>query len=347
MKKIVLLIIMAVYAFSVDVGVLLPLTGSTSNYGEYAKRGLELAVKDNKDINLIYVDTKGSKIETATATERLISKHKVDVIIGEVSSTNTIVAGSIAEKHKVPLITPTATNTAITNKKEYVMRACFDDAFQGQALAKFTMSIKPKSLIIITDTAQSYSVGLTKEFKKVYKGEYKEFIIQTGDVDFTAIVSRLKPDDVIFFSGYYKEVALMLNKMSTLNKNNTIIAGDAVGFNETAEIGGKASDNVYFGAQYNMEDLSSDFAKEYTSKYNEPPETYSALSYDTVNLVADAINSCVVPNSECINKALHESNYTGVSGLIKIDVNGNTVKDMVVNKFQSGKIEFVRIYKSN
>lgn len=346
-KSLLILITLCLNLFAINIGVVLPISGATSNYGEYSMRGLEIAQSLNpvtlsgEKINLIYADSKGSKTEAGLAVERLIQQFKVVAIIGEVSSSNSIVVANVCEKYGIPMLTPTATNTMITNNKKYVSRACFDDDFQGYALAKYVNKTIDK-VVIITDIGQSYSVGLTKAFKNNFKGSYREFNINTGDVDFSHIVLNLKPTDVVFFSGYYKELALLVRKMSSLDMNNVIVGGDAIGFSDIYTIGGKASDNVYFSAQFNPEGATNIFITEYLKKYKDEPETFSALSYDAYNIMLHAINRCATVTSTCINTGIHTlDNYIGVSGAITIDINGNAKKDVIINKFNSGKITLI------
>lgn len=63
--------------------------------------------------------------------QRLVSSDKVDAVIGEVTSTNTLAMTKMAEDTKTPLVSPTATNDRVTSGRQYVSRVCFSDSFQG------------------------------------------------------------------------------------------------------------------------------------------------------------------------------------------------------------------------
>lgn len=95
------------YAKTINLGVVLPLTGPVAAYGQDVFNGIELANKlnaklDNGDeVKLIVIDTKGDKLETTSAVNRLIAQDKVIGIIGEATTPNTIQAISIVEDKKI------------------------------------------------------------------------------------------------------------------------------------------------------------------------------------------------------------------------------------------------------
>ena len=131
------------YALEAKVGILLPLTGSQAYYGKETKNGIDLAVeqfnKSNGEIKIkVFVkDSQSSPAEAAKGINKLITSDKVTSVIGEVISSNTIAAGSISEKAKIPIISPAATSDSVTLGKKYIYRTCFTDSFQGLVMANF------------------------------------------------------------------------------------------------------------------------------------------------------------------------------------------------------------------
>lgn len=135
----VLTMVNCLYAKDINIGVVLPLTGTVAAYGQDVFNGIELANKlqpklSNGDvIKLITIDTKGDKLETSNGVNRLIATDKVLGIIGEATTPNTIQAISIAEE-KNSLIAPVASGDKLLDKKKYASRVCFKDSFQGDNL---------------------------------------------------------------------------------------------------------------------------------------------------------------------------------------------------------------------
>jgi branched-chain amino acid transport system substrate-binding protein len=130
---------------TVRIGVYLPMTGGVASFGQMEWAGIQTAnaMKPTvlgKKVELFLVDTRSDKIEAANAVSRLIERNKVSAIIGEAISGNTLAGGPIAEKARVPMVSPTATNPLVTQGKKYVFRVCFLDTFQGEAAAKFAFT---------------------------------------------------------------------------------------------------------------------------------------------------------------------------------------------------------------
>jgi len=113
-------------------------------------RGIELAVKEQnakggikgKKIQLITLDDQGKPEEAATATTKLVTQDKVAAVLGEVASSLSLAMAPIAQKHQVPMVTPSSTNPQVTEIGDYIFRVCFIDPFQGTVMAKFSLETR-------------------------------------------------------------------------------------------------------------------------------------------------------------------------------------------------------------
>jgi branched-chain amino acid transport system substrate-binding protein len=156
----------------VKIGVYYPMTGPSAVYGQIGYKGLQLAQKERptvlgREVKLFLTDNRSDKVESANAVSRLIQKNKVDAVIGGLTSSNTLAGAPVAEKSKVPMISPWATNPVVTQGKKWVFRACFIDPFQGYVGAKFAReNLKAKTAAVLIDISQDYSVGIASFFMK-------------------------------------------------------------------------------------------------------------------------------------------------------------------------------------
>jgi len=349
-------------AKEVKIGVVLPLTGPIAAFGQTSKDGLEIAhaqndkLKNGDTVKLIVLDDRGDKVEAATAVKRLLNKDNVTVILGEVASGNSMAMAPVAEKAKTPMITHASTNPRVTKGKKYVTRACFIDPFQGAVMAKYAIDSGMKKAVVVTDAKQDYSVGLSKAFKKAYKANggkvLKTVLINSGDKDFNAQVSTIKSlnPDIIAFTGYYPEAALMVKQARAMGVQTPFIGADGVGFPELVKIGGKASEGFMYTDHFNEAAAESPEAKAYVEafhkKYNKAADSMGALAADAYGMILDAMNKCIdekkgADDKECINQKLRNTkDYKGITGVINIDENGNAVKSAVINAVKDGKFEY-------
>ena len=87
-------------------------------------------------------------------------------IIAGGTSGNSRAAAPKAQSAKIPLISPSGTDPAVTQVGEYIFRACFVDAFQGEVMAKFAVNtLKAKKAAILFDFNSPYGRGLTDYFE--------------------------------------------------------------------------------------------------------------------------------------------------------------------------------------
>ncbi|WP_456391553.1 ABC transporter substrate-binding protein, partial [Nitratifractor sp.] len=288
-------------AKEVKIGVVLPLTGPIAAFGQTSKGGLDIAyeqnhkLKNGDEVKLVVLDDRGDKVEAATAVKRLLDKNGVTVILGEVASGNSMAMAPIAEKAKTPMITHASTNPRVTKGKKYVTRACFIDPFQGAVMAKYALDNGMKTAVVVTDAKQDYSVGLSKAFKKAYTAGggkiLKTVLINSGDKDFNAQVSTIKAanPDIIAFTGYYPEAALMVKQARAMGVKAPFIGADGVGFPELVKIGGKAAEGFMYTDHFNEAAASSPEAKAYVEafhkKYNKPADSMGALAADAYGMI--------------------------------------------------------------
>lgn len=342
----------------IKLGAYLPMTGGVAAYGEMEWAGIQIA-KDmepdvlGKRIDIVLVDTKSDKIESANAVTLLVEKEKVAAILGEAISGNTMAGNPISEAAKIPSVSPSATNPLVNQGKQYAFRACFIDPFQGEVAARFAASnLKALKAAVIIDNAQDYAVGLAKFFEKELIKQGGKIVstsyIQTGDQDFSAQLSTIQAvnPDIIYAPNYYTEDALMAKQARDLGLNQPILTGDGAQADPLLEIGGSAVENMYFTAHFHKQGASTERAKEYIKRYEEKykkgADAFGALGADAYFLLVDAIKRAGSTEGSKIRDALAGTkDFKAVSGLISMGEGGNPIKSMVINKVEGGKFTYV------
>ena len=341
-------------------GAVFPLTGPIASYGEESVNGIRLALEKinaektlPKKIKLIVEDNKGEPGESANAVRKLIDIDKVSAILGSVASSNTLAAAPIAQRSRVPLLSPASTNEKVTQAGEYVARTCFTDDFQGVVLAKFAhQTLKKKKAAIIVDNASDYSKGLEKVFREKFtqlggKVIDQQFTYTQKDTDFRSLLKKVagqKPD-VIFLPGYYTEVGLILKQARQMGINLPFLGGDGWDSPKLQELAGpQGVQGNYISSHFSSEDTDpkvQSFVKEYKAKYGNLPGAMAALGYDAMLVMADSLKRAKEMNSEEIKKAINSTqNFQGITGSITIDSNRNAQKSAVILETQPQKMAF-------
>ncbi|MGP1909640.1 ABC transporter substrate-binding protein [Metabacillus sp. JX24] len=349
---------------TIKIGANLELSGGVASYGQSISEGLELALEeinkegiDGKKIELIEFDNKSDAAEATSGAIKLVSKDKVAAIIGAATSTNTLAQVQIAEKNKVPLITPTGTNPTITNTdgkvNDFVFRTCFIDPFQGTVAANFaTGDLSVKNAAVLIDSSSDYAKGLAKSFKESFEKNGGEIVSEEAyvakDTDFRATLTRIKSanPEFIFLPGYYEEVGLIVKQAREIGLDVPFMGGDGWDSPKLIEIaGGEALENTFITNHYSSGDPDKkiqDFVKAFKAKYKDKsPDAFNALGYDTGYFLADAIKRAGGADPEKLQKALEETKDLAlVSGNLTLDELHDPVKSAAILEYKGGEQTF-------
>jgi branched-chain amino acid transport system substrate-binding protein len=334
---------------TIKVGVYGDLTGQTSSFGQSTKNGIELAVEEinaaggvgGKKIQLVIEDDQGRPEQAKTVVSKLINQDKVQAVLGEVASTNSLAAAPVAQEAKIPMITPSSTNPKVTETGDYISRVCFIDPFQGSVMAKFAANtLKAKTAAVLGDVNSDYSKGLTQFFEQEFnklggKVIAKEAYTQT-DPDFKGQLTKireLKPD-VIYIPGYYSQVGIIAKQARELGMDMPLLGGDGWDSPELWKLGGAALKNAYISNHYSADNPAPEiqnFVKAYKAKFNVVPDSLAALAYDAAKVLADAIKRAGGTDPAKLKDAINATkDFAGVTGKISLDSGRNAVKPAVV-----------------
>ncbi|CAM3828611.1 ABC transporter substrate-binding protein [Mesobacillus zeae] len=349
---------------SITVGANLELSGGVASYGQSISEGLDLALSEinekginGKKIVLKKVDNKSEAAEATSAAIRLATQDKAVAIIGAATSTNTLAQVQVAQDNKIPIITPTGTNPAITNKdgkvNDYVFRTCFIDPFQGTVAANFAVEKqKSKSAAVFIDSSSDYAKGLAAAFKSSYKKKGGKIVAEEAyvakDTDFRATLTRIKSKnpDFIFLPGYYEEVGLIIKQAREIGLDVPFMGGDGWDSPKLVEIAGKeALNNTFITNHYSSgdpEEQIQKFVEAFKTKYKgKSPDAFAALGYDTGYYLADAIKRAGGADPEKIKEALAKTkDLQLVSGNLTLDKNHDPVKSAAILKYENGEQKF-------
>ncbi|MBP2655916.1 MAG: hypothetical protein H6Q73_3485 [Firmicutes bacterium] len=348
----------------IRIGANMELTGGVASFGQAAFNGIKLAVKEvnanggvlGKQLVLASADNKGEASEAVNAMTKLISQDKVKAVLGPIVSSDVIAAYKVAEENKVSVITPTGTSAAITmaggKVQDYAFRACFIDPFQGIVMANFaTKSLNAKTAAIYIDNSSDYAKGLAENFEKAFIANGGKIVSSEAylskDQDFKSTLTKIKATnpDVIFIPGYYQEVGLIVKQAREMGINGVLLGGDGWEAPQLVEIAGAAAlNNCYYSNHYSPEDkdpMSVHFVEAYQKEYNQQPDSFAALGYDSVMMLVDAIKRANSDDSVKIKEALAATrNLQGVSGIISLNAQHDPVKSAVVLELKDGKRVF-------
>lgn len=369
-KTILLILIISLFSTSpifaqtsntIRVGIFADLTGVTSIFGISTTNGIKLAVDeinaaggiDGRKLELFIEDDQGRPENAKMVVTKMVEENKVDVILGEVASTNSLAAAPVAQEVKIPMISPASTNPMVTEVGDYIFRTAFIDPFQGEAMAKFAFhELKARRIAVFSDANSNYSSGLSEKFTETFtqlggKILIKEKFYQT-DPNYKAQlikIRNLKPD-AIYLPGYYGEVGVIAKQARQLKMTMPILGGDGWDSPELWKLGGAALNNTYITNHFaddNPLPKVRQFIERYKAKFGVKPDSLAALGYDTAYLLADALRRAKTTDGAKLRDAIAATkDFPGVTGTIsRFSATRNPTKPVVILKLNPQTTRFV------
>jgi branched-chain amino acid transport system substrate-binding protein len=349
----------AASATEIVIGHYASMTGNTAHFGQDTDKAARLAAEQlnasggvlGKKIKIVTLDTRGDGAEAANAVTRLIDVEKANAILGEVASTLSLQGGPIAQRRKIPMVSPSSTNPKVTQIGDYIFRVCFIDPFQGKVMANFTrQTLKLDKVAILKDVKNDYSIGLADAFQKSFVAGGGTIVVEqsysAGDTDFSAQLTAIKASgaQAIWVPGYYAEVGAIARTAARLGVKVPLLGGDGWDAPELFAIGGDALNGSYFSNHFAPDQaspLAQKFVADFKAKYGQEPTGLGALGYDGVMVIADAMKRAGKVDGAAVRDALASTkNYDAVTGRITMDKDRNPEKSVVVLKIDGGHAKY-------
>ncbi len=299
---------------TIKIGINAPITGDIPKVGEGTKFAAEMWLEDiggeltvggtTYPVELVIEDNESKGESAAAVNTKLITQDEVLVIVGPQSSKQAVPAGGVANDLETPMISPWSTNPATTLDRPWVFRTPFLDPFQGPVVANFVSEeFGFTKAAVLYDIASDYPKGLAEFFKTAWEDlhgagsvvAYESFT--TGDADFSAQLTNIIDSgaEFLFTPQYYNEVALIVQQAHELGFNQPIVGSDSWGSAETVNLCGEDCYGLFFSTHYAAEGATGAtkaFIDEYNAKYGYVPDDVGALTWDSLNIVKQAIQDC-------------------------------------------------------
>ena len=318
----------------VPVGVIAILSGPNAAYGMSIRAGLELALETinqhgvlaSQTIDLKVQDSGGSKEGAINAARLLIGRDHVVAIIGPTLSNEMFAVGPVTNSRGVPTIGTSTTARGITELGENIFRTSLPEADVVPvtlAFAKKARRIKTIALMYANDDAFSKSGFDTMRAAAEAAGLSIVATESFGskDTDFSAQLTKiqaLKPD-AVGLSALVEPISGVLLQARRLGfgPETLFIGGNGANSPKLGEIAGAAADGLIVGSPWSLskqEPANQAFVAAFEAKTSHKPDQFAAQAYDTMFILAEAIDRAGTADPAKIRSALLQTQHVGVLG---------------------------------
>ena len=340
----------------IKVGVFECTTGENGGGGQLEVNGIKYAnqikptVKigdEEYKVELVISDNKSDKSEAANAASYLVNEG-CSIVLGSYGSAVSIAAGSVFKEAEIPAIGCSCTNPQVTLGNDYYFRVCFLDSFQAKVLAYYAIEQGYTKAAVLTQVGDDYSIGLGQFFQE-YFVEFGGEIVSSqsfpaNNSDYSALLQNVKSSGAqcVFAPSSITAAPVILQQAQSLGLEAVFMGPDTwdnADMINTAE-GGAAGCTEGLICSTFFDDSGDDVA-DFVNGYKEAFETdtvnvVTALGYDAYMAAIQAIEAAGSTDGNAIRDALTGVSFTGVTGPIAFDQNGDVAKDSAVLKTASG-----------
>jgi len=290
----------------VTIGVSGPLTGQNAQYGAQWKKGFDLALEEvnakggvnGRPLQYVFEDSQADPRQTVAIAQKFVSDPKIVVEVGDFSSTASMAASPIYQRAGLVQFGFTNSHPNFTKGGDFIWSNSVSQADEQPRLAKYAADLGFKRLAVLylnTDWGRQSQ----KIFSEAAKADGLDVVASEGyqpdEKDFRSTLVRVrdaKPDAIVLIS-YYADGALITRQIRTVGLTTPIVASGSIYSPKFIELAGDAANGVFTETNFfpgeNRPEVQT-FVTKFRAKYNEEPDDFNAVAYDTIILLAAVMN---------------------------------------------------------
>ena len=333
----------------IKIGVFEPSTGDSGAGGKQEMLGMQYANTETPtveiggttyDIQLVYADNGSDPAKAPTAAAELVSQN-VALVLGSYGSGVSIAGGPVFGEAGLSAIGISCTNPGVTAGNDYYFRICFLDPFQGTVLANFAKEkFSAQKAYLLGELGNEYDQGLISYFEQAFGGEVVKDSFPTNTSDFTTYLNKAVAEgaDVIFCPVSIAYSTQIVKLAADMGLEIPILGSDTLDSNMVLEAAAGSNVQLYVSTFYQEGGspefdegikawLNSDSTALTNNGGNDTIAAVTAMGYDAYYVALEALKAAGSPDPAAVKAALPGVTYTGVSGAIAFDDQGDAIRD--------------------
>lgn len=350
----------------IKIGSVHPLTGSYAYEAQAIVNAQQLAIDEinaaggissmgGAKLELEVGDSQASADTGASETERLIAEG-CSIITGTFQSGVTLTCMQKAEQNQVPFLVTVSNNVAMfENGFEYCFRIQPNADVFAQDFIEYITEIKTddiKTAVLIhedsltgTDSGDIIAENMDSTGIELLDRITYSASTATLSTEVTKIAD-LQPDLLITI-GYFADTSLLVKELNERGVELKMVCGVANGGISDTKFIEDFGDTVenYLDLNYRFNpnsEKTEELLTSYKEKYGDAMSVHAVWGYESIYVIADALERAGSSDSEALKKAMHETNIEdhvlAQAGSITFDEKGENVNAAgVLVQIQNGK----------
>jgi len=345
---------------NIRIGALLPVSGSEAFYGNDMYNSYALAVDHvnaaggvlGRKLELLPAADDGCDALMAAQAATMITSQRPNFVVGGYCSGATIPAlQEFYDKNLVMLISA-ANSTRITDlglRQTFMINSPGTHAIDSLvALIKHLGASRIAVIHQGDDYTQNLSDICNSKLPPAGIQIVTTQVMEKGAPDVSAIVTAIRNAraDFVFWAGYFADGGNMIRQLRQGGYTGFICAGDGSASTELITASGPAGEGVFVTSPPYVEfsEGGAEFLAAYQRKYNQPPDAYATLCYDTIMVLKTAIEQAGTIETAAVRDRIQNIRYQGLSGVISFAPNRElATSNFIIIQIQNGAYKLYRM----
>jgi branched-chain amino acid transport system substrate-binding protein len=330
-------------ADTIKIGVAGPHSGDLASYGLPTVNAAKIVAEqinaaggiNGKMVELLIEDTV-CKPEVATNTATKLVSDGAQMVLGGICSGATKAALPIYLDAGILVMSPSATNPALTQSGDYpnFFRTIAPDDAQAQLDVDFaTGKLGFKKLAVVHDKGD-YGKGFAEFAKKfIEEGGKAEVVlyegVTPGAVDYSAIVQKIKKSgaEAVIFGGYHPEASKIVSMMKKKRLDAPFISDDGVKDQTFIKVAGDSAEGTYASGPMDTSQnpLNKAAVEAHKATFNADPGAFYENAYSAMLAMTNAAAKAGSTDLAAMKKVLQSEKVDTPVGSISFDEKGDAI----------------------
>ncbi|MBW3634736.1 MAG: ABC transporter substrate-binding protein [Chloroflexi bacterium] len=301
-------------------GVSGPFSGNNAEYGRIWQQAMNLAAEEinangirGRQLELVYEDTQSDPKQSVPVAQKFVSDPTIVAELGDFASPASMAASPIYERGKLVQFGFTNSHPDFTKGGEFMFSTTLSQEQDAAFLAQTAFeAFGGKQAVLYRNTDWG------KITHELYVNKLEELGGEVAAVenylenekDFRSLLAKVRDvePEVVTLISYYTDGALIAQQAQSVDLGAQLVANGACNSPQFIELGGEAvngvlTTTVFFPGAPRPE--AEPFVAAYRERYDEDPDSFAALAYDGVKILAWAAEQGG-PEREAIQRTLVE-----------------------------------------
>jgi branched-chain amino acid transport system substrate-binding protein len=316
----------------INLGVLLPISGAQAFYGNDMNNAYILAVEEinarggllGREVVLLPVSDDGCDPMMAAQAATRITSSNAHFVVGGFCSGATIAALQEFYDNNLIMVISASNSTRITDlglNQSFMLNS--PATHQVDKLIDLIHHLGVTEVAVIhqgDDFTQNLSDIANQKFPGANINIVTTQVMEIGAPDVSAIVTAVRHAgaELVFWAGYFADGGNMVRQLRQGGFDGYIVGADGSSSTEFIPATGPAGQGVMVLSTPNAQLAAggASFDEAYIARFGMSSGSYAAHAYDTVMLLATAIEQAGTTEFNAVRNALQNIEFRGITGLV-------------------------------